>query len=77
MRRWKTAAPACTTEGYTLYQCSACGASYKETAPALSHDYQVQSTVAATCTAGGYTVICLQAGGGDTYTGDAVFGPGT
>ena len=59
----ETAAPACTTEGYTLYQCSACGASYKETVPALSHDYQVQSTVAATCTAGGYTVYaCSRCG---------------
>lgn len=67
----ETAAPACTTEGYTLYQCSACGASYKETVPALSHDYQVQSTVAATCTADGYTVYaCSRCG--DTYTGDAV-----
>ena len=61
--------PTCTQKGSVTYKCS-CGASYSETLNALGHSYTTK-TVAATCTAQGYTLhTCSRCGNNykDTYT---------
>ena len=47
-------APTCTNAGYTLYTCSVCGDSYKDTfVAALGHKIKVMGGVAPTCTTSG------------------------
>ena len=61
--------PTCTQKGSVTYKCS-CGASYSETLNALGHSYTTK-TVAATCTAQGYTLhTCSRCGNNykDAYT---------
>ena len=61
--------PTCTQNGSVTYKCS-CDASYSETLNALGHSYTTK-TVAATCTAQGYTLhTCSRCGNSykDTYT---------
>ena len=50
----ETVRPTCTTEGYDLYKCSRCKATYKDNVKdALGHNY-VYTTIPPTCTTKGY-----------------------
>ncbi len=61
-------APACTTAGSRISECSVCGTEVTEVLDALGHEYQAVVTEP-TCTEGGYTVYtCSRCG--DTYTAD-------
>ncbi len=62
-------APTCTEQGYTLYECSACDSSYKDTfVEALDHDYEKVVTQP-TCTVDGWiTYTCKVETCQHTYT---------
>ena len=62
--------PTCTKEGYTIYTCSDCGASYvSDKVPYLGHAYGSVVTKP-TCTTNGYTTYTC-ADCGDTVCTDA------
>lgn len=47
--------PTCTTDGYTIHQCTECDIKYySNNRQALGHDYIYQQKTSATCTAQGY-----------------------
>ena len=60
-------APTCTKQGYTIYTCSDCGDSYKDSyVDALGHDYE-EIVIAPNETEQGYTLhTCKRCG--DSYT---------
>jgi len=60
-----TKAPTCVEVGIKTFSCDACGDSYTEEIPALSHSY-VPTIVVPTCTNGGYTKYTCS-GCGDSY----------
>ena len=65
--------PTCTTEGYTLLRCTACGKEEKiNFVEALGHDWETNSVVTPpTCTESGYTTFtCANCGG--SYVDDYV-----
>ena len=58
----QTIPPTCETQGYTIYECSFCGAFENGSfISALGHDWEEDHTVMPTCEAQGYTVYeCSQ-----------------
>lgn len=57
-------APTCTTDGYTINQCSDCELQYySNNVPKLGHIYEFSKNVSATCTASGYDLYtCSRCG---------------
>ena len=70
-------APTCTKQGYTIYTCSDCGDSYKDTyTNALGHDYE-ETVIPPTETEQGYTLhTCKRCGDSykDNYTNPLLAG---
>ena len=70
-----TAAPSCTTSGFTTFTCSRCGESYVEEGEgAIGHDY-VPVVTEPTCTTGGYTTFtCSRCGESYVEEGEGALG---
>ena len=61
--------PTQDSQGYIRHRCSQCGHTYTDIIPRLHrHDYQVVTSVPATCTAEGYTRYECSCGDGYTQT---------
>lgn len=59
-----TVPPTCTEQGYTVYECSSCGATKRENFVAgTGHKYEISEVVRPTCTEQGYTIYqCSECG---------------
>jgi len=66
----ETNEPTCTTEGVTVYTCTACGDSYEERTDALGHSYDIVVTDP-DCTHDGYTTYTCSVCD-DTYITDEI-----
>jgi len=55
--------PTCTKSGYTVYECSRCGKTYKDDPVEPEHQFDEGTVTAPTCTELGYTTYtCLKCG---------------
>ena len=55
--------PTCTENGYTVYECTKCGNTYKDEVPATGHDWDEGATIEPTCAEqGSITYTCRSCG---------------